>query len=93
MVARTDENEFLGFINMKRPEGDKRTMEGLVDPGYYAADNVLQKDFDSAASMVLAQDDEHMLDWCYRLNIELMRKGGCMVRHTNNPLLVSDLIG
>ncbi len=47
---------------------------------------------DDLRQMLLDIRRRSVRDWCYRLNVELMRKGGCMVRSRGNILLMQDVL-
>lgn len=87
VLAYADDGCFYGFLNMKRPKDACVRMPKLVRADYRAAKDVLTESFTTIDGMLAAVDNDDVCDWCYRLNIELMRKGGCMVRQSNNQLL------
>lgn len=82
-----------GFFNMKRPEGAlRRTFPRTSQANYAAAQGVVRLFCDDLEQMLLDIRHRSVCDWCYRLNVELMRKGSCMVRNRSNALLMQDVL-
>lgn len=82
-----------GFFNMKRPESSLcRMLPRTSRADYAAAQDVMQLYCDDLRQMLLDIRHRSVRDWCYRLNVELMRKGGCMVRSRGNILLMQDVL-
>lgn len=56
--------------------------------GYNAADDVASVDFRSLDELERLLESEPLLDACYRLNVELMRKGNVLqARYANAPFM------
>lgn len=95
MYLNEDGQDIHGFINTKRPEGDKGFKPKLLSRlpyTYRGAKDVVCYEFDSAEMLDRALDNERFLDWCYRLNVELMRKGGCPCGKFGNPFFEADIL-
>jgi predicted GIY-YIG superfamily endonuclease len=92
VIGWTDDDKIFSFLNMKQPDKYSNVIKGLIKADYSAASNVYT-DYSNNLDFILEDiENEVIQDWCYRLNVELMRKGGCMVRHSNNPLLVQAIL-
>ncbi|MCI1934006.1 MAG: hypothetical protein LKJ31_02735 [Atopobiaceae bacterium] len=55
---------------------------------YNAAKGVIQYYFLDLADLRLSLEDHRFLDWCYRLNVEMLRRCKNPQGHFSNPLLV-----
>lgn len=95
-VFRRSTGGAFGFLNFKAAEGAVPPWE---DPalsrfpfcrvhGYRAADGVASVDFRSLDGLERLLRSEPLLDACYRLNVELMRKGNVLqARYANAPFM------
>lgn len=84
-------------VNCKRPEEDRRIAPPLLryipyKADYRAAEDVVAYEFDTLDDFRDALDNERFLDWCYRLNIELMRKSPTFHKQGFNPLFAKNLL-
>lgn len=94
LVILEEDERIHGFLNLKRSEKGrlppfwkrKRNRYGTLRDCY----SVWFKDIDEFQKML---DDEVILDCCYRVNAELMRRGGTMYRRYSNPYLMMDILG
>lgn len=82
-----------GFINVK-PDADM-LIPGWqdIELGYYEnLRNCVRLKFENLDAMDFLLASDRMLDCCYRVNSELMRKGASMMRRYNNPYLVEAIL-
>lgn len=83
LVVFDDGARPFGYLNMKRPEGDKGSVPTApwrtFDYGYKATGGIVTYEFSCLEELRWLLDRGRILDWCYRLNIE-------MFRHCKNPL-------
>lgn len=86
-------------VNAKRPEEDRRMAPPLLKTcglpcrtDYRIAKDVLQFEFNSLSKLGSGLKNERFLDWCYRLNVELMRKSPTFHTRGFNPILASDIL-
>ncbi|MGN0287588.1 MAG: GIY-YIG nuclease family protein, partial [Atopobiaceae bacterium] len=95
-VIWTDSISIFGFINCKRPEDDN--LPKPLHPArpshttYRAADNIVQYTFRDERTLRRLLNDKRVLNWCYRLNVEMMRKGTNPQARWTNPQLTKDVI-
>ena len=91
-----DEVGYFGFVNIKQPEDDSnplpRPFESLANHKYAATQNVITTYFVCLAELDEMLNDEHFLDWCYRLNIEMFRHCKNPQAKFTNPLLVNEIL-
>ena len=82
-----------GFINIK-PEEDLMVPDWCdVELGYYEnLRTCIRFMFNNLNEMAFVLSISKMLDCCYRVNSELMRKGASMMRRYNNPYLVEAIL-
>lgn len=96
LIIWTDGNNVSGRINCKRPEGDKAFKPFYPSlPGhnfYRAAEGVVSYTFWNKPAFERMLDNKRLLDWCYRLNVEMMRKETNPQARWTNPSLTQDVI-
>lgn len=80
------------YVNVKRPDSDRGLPFGLVARRYPGIEDVRLRSFRSLGALEKSLSDTRFLDWCYRLNAELLRAGGTAFRNTCNPLLADAVI-
>lgn len=87
-----------GFVNTKPnddlliPNPDALGAMGMLIGFYENLRNCLRYDFAGIGTMCDAFSSRLMLDCCYRVNSELMRKGPAMFRRAHNPYLAEAII-
>ncbi|MDO4183191.1 MAG: hypothetical protein Q4E12_06275 [Coriobacteriia bacterium] len=85
-----------GFLNCKRPAEDKLPFPkvwGSDKDQYKASKDVIRRYFYSLDELERLLENERLLNWCWRLNIEMMWKSGNPNVRALNPRLVRDLLG
>lgn len=89
----------FGFLNMKCDGGGTPLLRawtarrlGCRKATYRSADGVLSVGFDSLSSLSRLLGDRAALDWCYRLNAEMLRRGSCMYAGRCNVPLAADIL-
>jgi hypothetical protein len=96
LIIWTDGVNASGRINCKRPEGDRSFKPFHPSlPGhnsYRAAGGVVSYTFWNEPAFDRMLNDKRLLDWCYRLNVEMMRKGTNPQAHWTNPSLAQNVI-
>lgn len=90
-----DGSELWGFLNMKGLAGDSRYHDGawIGSGGYRSVDDVVTAHFDTLGCLASLIADPVVLDACYRLNAEMLRKGSCMYTRFSNAFLVDAILG
>ena len=96
LIIWTDGANVSGRINCKRPEGDKAFKPLYPSiPGhnfYRAAEGIVSYTFWNRPAFERMLGNKRLLDWCYRLNVEMMRKGTNPQARWTNPSLTRDVI-
>lgn len=96
LIIWTDGTNIYGRINCKRPEGDRAFKPFYPSlPGhnfYRAAEGIVSYTFWNRPAFERMLKDKRLLDWCYRLNVEMMRKGTNPQARWTNPSLTSDVV-
>ncbi|MCH4081493.1 MAG: GIY-YIG nuclease family protein [Atopobiaceae bacterium] len=96
LVIWTNGTDIYGRINCKRPEGDKKFKPFypflLGHQGYTAAKGVVSYTFRNKSAFERMLNNKRLLDWCYRLNVEMMRKGTNPQARWTNPSLTIDVM-
>lgn len=86
-----------GFLNMKGPEGCVRACRWgdvrLYEAEYRSAADVVSAGFDALPGLGALLSDGTVLDACYRLNAEMVRRGSCMYARFSNAFLVDAILG
>lgn len=81
-----------GFLNMKGPVGRVRACRRrdvwLRDGEYRSAGDVVAAEFGSLPGLGALLAYGAVLDACYRLNAERLRRGSCMYARNSNAFLV-----
>ena len=84
-----------GFVNVKRSESGELPgpwwRRGLAS--YGTLKDCYSLYFHNLDDMKRELQKELVLDCCYRVNAELMRRGPSMYKKANNPYLVCDIVG
>lgn len=82
-----------GFINAK-PDADMMVFawSQIELSSYTNLRNCIAYTFDDLDAMNYALSSDRMLDCCYRVNSELMRKGASMMKRYNNPYLIEAIL-
>ncbi len=84
------------YVNMKRPEsnhGKPRVGRGLWPGyGYASVSGTRTRYYKSAEELSRALCEPATLEWCWRLNVELLRQTVTPNIRGDNPLLVGDII-
>lgn len=96
LVVYEYDDDVCGYLNFKRPENDGRLTPILVwkraDYGYRAAEGVVTCEFNGLEELGSWFEDDRVLNWSYRLNIELFRRCKNPMGGKGNPLLMGELI-
>ena len=91
-----DDEGYCGFINIKKPEDDDEEIpafpEEISRHEYSATQNVISVNFISLEHLKDIMTEPRLLDWCYRLNIEMFRHCKNPQAKFTNPLLVEALL-
>ena len=96
LVILHDDEGYYGFANIKKPEDDNsplpRPFESLANHRYSATQNIITTYFLCLEELDEMLSNEHFLDWCYRLNIEMFRHCKNPQAKFTNPLLVNEIL-
>lgn len=96
LVVWSNGIKVFGYINCKRPEDD--LLPRPLHPSaslrtcYRAADGIVRYEFRNKAALDKLFDDPRILDWCYRLNVEMIRKSANPQARWTNPSLTLSII-
>ncbi len=96
LVVFADGDAPYGYVNIKRPEGDKGLPPAapwrLHDYGYKAASGVRTCEFSSIDELCNLLVRPRFADWAYRLNIERFRRCKNPMAASGNPLLMREML-
>lgn len=94
-----DEHDVFGYLNMKDPRDGSKPWRcrglrrwNFRSIKYRAANHVVSASFRSLSGLEQLLSSEVVLNWCYRLNAELMRRGSCMYTRFANGYFIEDLL-
>lgn len=94
LVVFEDGPEPLGFLNLKGSVSRPHMLNGawFREADYRSAEDVTTAHFDSLDVLASLLTDPSVLDACYRLNAEMIRKGSCMYTRFSNAFLVDAIL-
>ena len=96
LIIWTDGANIYGRVNCKRSEGNrafKPFYPSLSGHNFYlAAEGIVSYTFWNKPAFDRMLNDKRLLDWCYRLNVEMMRKGTNPQARWTNPSLTNDVV-
>ena len=86
-----------GFLNMRLPArlpaACRRGDAWLRGASYRSAYRVGSAEYASLAVLAALLSDRSVLDACYRLNAEMLRRGSCMYARNSNAFLIDAILG